>query len=114
MVWRFLANAAVNSASRASASAFCIVRDIRPRLSPRRFLLYGTKRSSEWAVAMDGDPFHSPIRGLVVAANPMLRAAVIPHRDRVRLPPEAATEIGRFDVPIKEAQQRGTLRRLHP
>ena len=64
-------------------------------------------------VAVDCYSLHAAIGGAIVRDHSMLRAAVIPHRDRVRTPSEAATEIRRLDMPVEKAQQRHTLARFH-
>src|SRR5260370_36789756 len=64
-------------------------------------------------VSVNRDTFHVPLRCPVVGADAMLRAAIVPHRDRVRLPTETATEIRRFDMTIEELQQRRALTRFH-
>ena len=72
-----------------------------------------TSWSSERFVAVDCYAFHPAVRGAIVRDDSMLRTSVVPHRNRVRTPSEAATEIRRLYMSIKKIQQKDTLGRLH-
>ena len=46
---------------------------------------------------------------VVVVDRPVLRTAIIPQRDRVSLPMEAALELGRLDVPKQVLEDGGAF-----
>jgi CheY-like chemotaxis protein len=81
------------------------VKKRRPDISVMRVTAYGdderrrmaaTKLSNDYAtlseglVAVDGDPVHDPAIAIVVVQGIVLYAAIVPKRDRTRLPAEAA------------------------
>ena len=59
--------------------------------------------------AIDGHAVAAAARREVVEDRLVLRAAVVPERDRVRLPPEAAHEARILDVPVQHLEQRIAL-----
>eukprot|EP00966_Prymnesium_polylepis_P132687 3067629-Prymnesium_polylepis.1 len=60
--------------------------------------LRGGRRSVEWPVAVDCDPLQLAVRRPIVVDGPVLRDAVVPDRDRVGPPAEAASELSALHV----------------
>src|SRR5688572_12207151 len=65
-------------------------------------------------VAGERDPVHQPAVAVVVVDRVVLRAAVVPERDRSRLPCKAAGELRPHLVAEKELEQRRALLVRHP
>src|SRR5882762_2381924 len=60
-------------------------------------------------VACKGDAMHHPPVPVIVVQGVVLRAAVVPERERAHAPAEPAGELGTHLVPIEELQQRRAL-----